>query len=588
MKSDRSYSLTRLISLTLFLLFFTVVILSTVYSVYFFRSSYQRTVSIYEKAAEDDAAAVSDLLSSVSNQLGWIVSELKNSSIESETEPYDRVIHYEALSDSINSALRVSEVIDSILIFPKNTDLLIEAHSMPEDRFLSFVDSYSDRLISSSFSQSFLSDPETGERTHLLYSSQVKKLNTNALSSIPVATVYVTVPIGNLMSKVSSGNGHILCYERGRTLIPFVSDGLAEDFDLEEFSVPDPDQSSIRIGAGRYNLIRTDVGGTDFQLLTLIPYGDLSGRAFRIAAIISVVLLGLLALTLFGVRYITRRMHVPVNNLVREIKTIGSQDEDYRLPDSPAKELTEISMSVNQMLDELQQRNELIRETRENLSELQLLHKESQLRALQSQINPHFLYNTLGCIRSLAMKNETDKISDILNSIITIYRYGASGSSLSTVGKEFDCCGHYANIMRYRFGNRYTFRFSLDPRLESVQVPRMILQPLLENAVNHGYGEATKSGIVEVKASSAPDGTVTLSVKDYGCGIGPEELVKLENSILRDPDPSDPNEQIGMRNVHQRIRRMFGDGYGMKIESVKDGYTEVSVSFPSAALGGDR
>lgn len=582
MKSKRSYSLTKLISGAFLTLFIVMVILACFYAAFFFRSTYQRTISIYQKTEEDDASTIAERLQSAERQLEWIVSELKNSSIESETDSYDRLIRYGSLSDSVNSALRVSEIMDSILILPKNTDLLIEAHSMPESRFLSFVDSYSGRTGSSSAYPDFLTDQETGEITHLVLYSQVKKLNTNALSSLPVATVYMTIPAENLVSMISSDNPHILCYARGRTLSPIISEGLEEDFDLRSSDLSDPESAFVRYGSKTYFLILTPIPETSFRLITLIPFSDLFGRIWHVIIFIVAFIIALLLLTVFGIRFILERMHVPMNNLVKDIQTVGSGNEHYRLPDSPAQEVTEISKSVNQMLDELQKRNALIQKTRENIRELQLLHKESQLQALQSQINPHFLYNTLGCVRSLAMKNQTDQISDIVNSIIMIYRYSASRSSTSTIRDEFSCCEHYANIMRYRFGNRYTFQLQMQPSLESVLVPRMILQPLLENAVNHGYSEAGGNGIVEVRADTTPEGLITLSVKDYGRGIAPDLLEALLQHIRSDQIPDDVVEHIGLRNVHQRIRRTFGDPYGMKIESEPGVYTKVQITIPAS------
>ncbi|MBQ6479548.1 MAG: histidine kinase [Anaerolineaceae bacterium] len=580
MKNKRSYSLTKLISGAFLTLFVVMVVLACVFSFYFFKSTFQRTISIYQSSAENDASAVSDLLDSARHQLDWIVSELKNSSIESETDSYDRLIRYESLTNSINSTLRVSEILDAILILPRNTDLLIEAHSMPEDRFLAFVNSYSGHVIPSSAYPLLFPNDNTGEKTHLVLYSQVKKLNTNALSSITIATVYVSIPTEKLITTASSENRHILCYERGSSLSPVISDGFEDGFDITSFDLSNIERSYIRFGSRAYFLINMAVPDSNFHLLTLIPLSDLFGKLWHLIIIVAAFIIALLLLTLFGIRFVLERMHAPMNSLVKDIQTVVAGNENFRLPGSPAQEVTEISNSVNQMLDELQKRNALIQETRENIRELQLLHKESQLQALQSQINPHFLYNTLGCIRSLAMKNQVAQISDILNSIIMIYRYSASQSSTSTIRDEFSCCEHYANIMKYRFGNRYIFRLQMEPGLEGVQVPRMILQPLIENSVNHGYSEAAGNGIIEVFACRSQEDFITLSVKDYGRGIASADLAKLCEQIRGEQLPDDQNEHIGLRNVHQRIRRSFGEPYGMKIESEKGVFTEVLITIP--------
>ncbi|MBQ3487031.1 MAG: histidine kinase, partial [Clostridia bacterium] len=287
----------------------------------------------------------------------------------------------------------------------------------------------------------------------------------------------------------------------------------------------------------------------------------------------------LLILTVLGIRSTSRWMHAPINRLVKDIRHVSEGPGSVRLRDSMASEITEISRSVNLMLDELEDRNEELLRTQANVRELQLLHKDTQLRALQAQINPHFLYNTLECVRSIAFAYRVEEISDILDSIIQIYRYSASDVTEGTVRSEFDCCESYANVIGYRFGSKYQIEMSVEPGVEDTPIPRMAMQPLLENAINHGYAKTDRGGTVRITARRSGDGAVLIRVRDDGCGISPQALAELREQIgnMEHQEEAGP---IGLRNVHRRLRRSYGEGFGLELESAEGVYTEVTLRIP--------
>ena len=579
MGTKKTYSLTKRISLVLLWLFGATVLLSFLNLSFFYRSTYQRTVSDYQKAAMDDALAVSGQMQTAQNQMNWIVSEIKNANTALNAGGYDRFLRYEAMTDSIADSLRISGVMDAIVILPRNSDLVIEAHSMDEEQFVQFLDDCTQRKSQQNQPWGFLTDPVTGKQTHLVFQTQVKKLDTVTMSSLPVAAVYATVPLENLISQTSAGNRQILCYERNNILYTAIARGIPGDLP-EAFPASVKTDGTVTLQSERYSVIWVEVPGTEFSLLIPVLRTELIGHMHMVFVTAICIVCVLLALTVYGIRAISRWLHAPIHNLIKDTRHVSEGNENFRLRPSPADEITEISASVNQMLDELQQRNDQIRQSSENLKELQLLHTQSQLRALQSQINPHFLYNTLECVRSIAYAYHVEEISDILNSIILIYRYSGSNASEGTVRTEFDCCGHYANVIRYRFGSKYRIRMELAPEVADVPIPRMVLQPLLENAINHGYATVEGGGEVVVSARDLGSRGVEVSIEDFGCGISQEDLAILMKKIYDEAHPGAESNHIGLRNVHQRLRRTYGADFGLRVESREGSFTKVSIHIP--------
>jgi len=578
MATKKTYTLTKRISRMMLLLFGATVLLSGVLIGFFYRNSFRDAVSAYRKYASDDAVTVSRLFQTAGDQMSWISSEAKKASDSSTTDPYDRVLRCDSVTNSITDALRISGVMDAIVIIPWGSDLILEAHTSSEDSFVAFLDLCTGSRAYLRPALDIMRDPDTDEVTHMVFHAQVKDLDINTMATLTTASVFASVPVDRLMDQLSSGNRQILCYERDGELLPIASRGIDGPLP-EELPADLADGDTLILLGERYMVISAPVEGLNGRLLLLVKRAEIIGHMYIVLAIVLVVVCALLALTVLGIRSTSRWMHAPINRLVKDIRHVSEGPGSVRLRDSMASEITEISRSVNLMLDELEHRNEQLLLTQANVRELQLLHKDSKLHALQSQINPHFLYNTLECVRSIAFAYRVEEISDILDSIILIYRYSASDATEGTVRSEFDCCGSYANVIGYRFGSKYKIEMSVETGVEDTPIPRMALQPLLENAINHGYAKTDRGGTVRITAYRSGDGAVQIRVRDDGCGISPQTLEALRHQI-GDMDHQEEAGPIGLRNVHHRLRRTFGEGFGLELESVEGQWTEVTLRVP--------
>lgn len=577
MHKREGYSLTKLISLFLLLLFLATVVLSVYYYFYFAASTYRRNREYYQRIASDMARSIDNSTVSARKQIDSLATEAADSSLWFSDNAYENMLYMQALEASVSSALNVTDAADAILILPRKSDMVIEAHSIDEALFLSFVDRFNRHNTILPASQHFGTDGEA----HFVIASPITRRYYKTMLTQTVGTAYMLLSYGQLLDNTAENAQALLL--SGTNTSAVICAHTIEDASLltrqEEIVKAAFDTEAAYFDLGSYTVLKYPAAELGAILLYFIPSSELFLPIQNILIAGVFALLAIFALTVFGIRFISSRIHSPINELIQEVHLLGRQEQSYRLKGSRSYEVADISDSINRLLDELQSRNDLISQTQENLRELHLLHRESQLLALQSQVNPHFLYNTLECIRSLAQCADSQGVCDILDPMIYIYRYSASNQSMGTVQTEYACVRAYADIMEIRFGGRVRVSIHMDPAVANAPMPRMVLQPLVENAINHGYANTMSDALVEVSMRAQGD-TVVLTVYDRGCGMDEETLHALHTRISAVKLPEDDQHHIGLRNVHQRIRREFGDAYGMRIESRLSEYTHVTLTLP--------
>lgn len=250
-------------------------------------------------------------------------------------------------------------------------------------------------------------------------------------------------------------------------------------------------------------------------------------------------------------------------------------DVDLRSQD----EIGELGMVFNEMLQR-------IRHLVDEVYTTQLREKESQLEALQAQINPHFLYNTLENIRSIANLEGITSIERIAKSMSRMMRYSIKpGGPYSTLGEELDHIRDYLEIVTIRFEGKIETQIEVAPELEPCRIVRLVLQPLVENSVHHGLGLKRGKGRLRV-AATLETTDLLLVVEDDGVGMDEATLSRLNASFspkAQNNSKSRGETGVGLANVHGRIAMYFGEGYGLSIESKPALGTKVTVRIPYMA-----
>ena len=203
--------------------------------------------------------------------------------------------------------------------------------------------------------------------------------------------------------------------------------------------------------------------------------------------------------------------------------------------------------------------------------------KDAQIESLQTQINPHFLYNTLDCINSLADMGKTTAVKKTVTCPGSIMRMSIKGAQFLKIEEELKYVNQYLYIQKMRFQEHIICLVEIPEQLYEYYIPKLMIQPLLENAIVHGVSELKETGMIAVTGKETED-AIYITVKDNGNGM-PETIIRQleeirENGILKE------KEHIGIFNIQQRLLLLYGKEYGLTVEHVKPSGTAVTICIP--------
>lgn len=277
--------------------------------------------------------------------------------------------------------------------------------------------------------------------------------------------------------------------------------------------------------------------------------------------------------------YVTKSISEPVRRLVKVMGKAGDGKWTVRYQNSGNDEITVLGERFNEMADKTNQLIEQVYLSEIRRQKLQLSWKNAQLDAMLMQINPHFLYNTLDIIRWEAMyeANGESKVTRMIEQFSKLCRMGmkAGGNTIS-LKESLEHAQVYLEVINFRHQEKIRFLTDVGETAEKCYVPQFMLQPILENAVVHGFHDASKGYAVQISAHVQGE-VLHIQVKDNGTGMTKENLEKLQNYIQGE---ADPEKSIGIVNVNQRIRLFYGEEYGIQIRSRKQMGTEVEIILP--------
>ena len=208
--------------------------------------------------------------------------------------------------------------------------------------------------------------------------------------------------------------------------------------------------------------------------------------------------------------------------------------------------------------------------------------KSAEIKVLQAQINPHFLYNALDTANWMAFKYNAKDIMKFLKMLSNFYRLSLSmGKSVVSISKEIEHVKSYLDIQKIKANDEIEAIYKISSEILNYSIPKLILQPIVENAIIHGTQEVDdRKGLIEIKGS-LENSIIKLTIRDNGMGMDPEKLKEILTKIHIDNDISG---SYGLRNVNQRIRHYFGDEYGINIYSEYGQGSVVEILFPAKDL----
>ena len=302
------------------------------------------------------------------------------------------------------------------------------------------------------------------------------------------------------------------------------------------------------------------------------------------------LLLFIVFLILYFSRVIRRNLAQPIARMVRVMPRISLQAQPALLPETGVDELDIIVSSVNAMIAQLEEASRSAIRMKTQLLETQLRKNEAELYALQSQINPHFLFNTLQCVRSLAILNRAGDVSTISSALSAILRYSIREMQQVSVREEMGIVEQYIKIIDIRHQKRIAFETDVSEDVLGCACPCMIVQPLVENAVIHGVAPLGGDGRVRIDGRLS-GGCVEFEIADDGVGIDAEKLREIQTRLrLHLFDMLESNDRygksFGLLNIQRRIQLQYGEEYGLTVSS-SGGWTRLRLRFPAVPFPAD-
>lgn len=335
----------------------------------------------------------------------------------------------------------------------------------------------------------------------------------------------------------------------------------------------------VEIDGEKAALIYKDINNYNWKALFVFNYGDIDRKVKAIRKmILYFTLVATLALCFVSALF-SKAFSKRIGVLIDKMKKIEMGDMKITSTIEGNDEIGILDSYFNKMVDKL---NQLI-----NTNYVQQLEKrDAELNALQLQINPHFLYNTLESINSIAAINNCHDICEITDRLGKMFRYSIDENyhEFTTLKNEIDHIENYMYIQNVRFGGRFEVFHSINDDIFNYKVLKFMLQPIIENSVIHGFEDSNLPGCIELSANLKEQNLI-ITIKDDGKGMDKNQLEQLVEYINKDSNILKGYEKsIGIRNVNMRIKLAFGKEYGLTIKSQIDMGTQVTITLPAQRI----
>ena len=287
-------------------------------------------------------------------------------------------------------------------------------------------------------------------------------------------------------------------------------------------------------------------------------------------------------------QFVRRSIMEPLFEISDFLQHYSLLDKGKRIALKSKTEIGDVANKINEMVDEIERLSRHIVYTQQQLYEREIAHKNTSLYALQAQLNPHFMYNTLDCICGIANVSGVPEIADIAVALSKILRYNLSKNKTVSFLEEIDIAKKYLTIMQARQSDPFTAKFSIPDEVKELKCLKMLLQPIIENSFRHGFKNRPKDALITVSAIIIDD-CLLVTVFDNGLGISQEKLYSIRHTLNTLNNSlsvwSEGSSHIGLINIQNRIRLNYGDKFGIHIESEENKFTRVILRLPIIKKG---
>lgn len=375
---------------------------------------------------------------------------------------------------------------------------------------------------------------------------QLKPSVNSRIFIIDKAATVVASPDTSLLNQSLSGESYI------RRLLPFKAGGSGS------FETNIRDKAML--------VAYRSIESLDWTIVSVSPVSDLNGKLVYIRKVMYVVIAVCMALALLMALLLSNNITRPIHKFIKSMSYAREGNFDIAIQYKRKDEFTFLFSQYNKMIRQ-------IKELINKLYITEVKKKEAELKALQAQINPHFLYNTLDSINWIALRHKVPEISQMVTSLSDFFRYSLSkGRNIIPIEDELQQVRSYLSIQQVRFKERLDYSIEVEPEVYGHYSVKLILQPLVENSLIHGIEKRRGKGVIALSARRDGD-WIVIDIRDNGVGANVEEL----NDMLRSETGGD---SFGLNNVNERIKQVFGPESGLQFRSNDGPGVTVTVKFP--------
>lgn len=397
-----------------------------------------------------------------------------------------------------------------------------------------------------------------------------------------IGTLYIDINIKyltDIINKANFGEKHeISIIDKKQKTFVYSKYDYNIGKDIEEFNtwLPRMTENNRYLKTSDYYLIYSSIPNSDWSVVDKVPISEIenSYKTIRNYTILLLCIGGALLSAIY--LYYSKKTNRPIQMLKEAMNRVQKGDLDIDLKIKSNDEIGLVANGLNQMAGNLKSYI-----NRVYLAEIK--QKNAELEKLRTQIQPHYLYNTLDVIRMMAITNDDQTTAEMLDSLSAQLKYliGPSSDTV-TLNSEIQNIINYFSLIRIRYDNRFSLDIQIPNDLLNVKVPRLILQPVVENAVKHGLLPKEGEGLIAIYAKNT-NKTFRITIMDNGIGMDEGQLKKMQ-AFIKNTDPGCREgsiwKEIGIKNVNDRIQLIYGADYGLEISSIEGMGTIVNFNLP--------
>lgn len=403
---------------------------------------------------------------------------------------------------------------------------------------------------------------------------QKSGINKNAVLVIDVSFQ----SLNNLCSNLNlGGRGYVYIMGENNNILYHPQQALVFSSLKEELSVDKVDHKSGEIYTNskgeKFLVVHKNLSFVNWNLVGVSYIDGAASENTKITKEVMATIPIILFIIVLLSWYISGKISMPIMKLERYMKKVQKGNFDTQIViKNGEREVIELANTFNDMVKKIK---ELMEEKRLEQEEK----RKSELNALQAQINPHFLYNTLDSIMWMAENEQNEEVTEMVTALARLFRISISkGKNIISVEQELEHARNYMLIQKMRYKDKFEFEINADEEVKKLKTVKLILQPLIENSIYHGIEYMVDEGYIEINASILEE-HLLFEVKDNGLGMDEDQLKKLRENHT-DSSTSKKGNGVGVRNVDERIKLRFGKEYGLEIHSELEEGTIVKLWLP--------